>query len=113
MLFPKNVIIWVMAKVKVQSVSAALSKARGQSNKYIREYGETLWMAALLTAYQGGGYAELKKNYNQVPMKYIKLLLDAYRYKSTELEFSMTRAASSPHLKKKDAQKYTQELADK
>lgn len=99
--------------VKVQSVSAARKKSQAQTNKYINKYGEMEWMAAMLTAYQGGGYEELKKNYNDVPLKYMKMLIDAYRYKATELELSIAQAASRPHMKKGDSQKYMQSLTDR
>lgn len=99
--------------MKVQSVSKALAKNRATTNKYIREYGELEWEAALLTAYQGGGYKELYDNYHNVPLKYMKMLIDAYRYKNTELELAVARAASRPHMKKGDSKKYMQELLDK
>lgn len=99
--------------IKVQSVSKAQRRQAASSNRYIREYGELLWTAALLTAYQGGGYDDLKHNYHDVPLKYVRLLLDAYRYKNTELEFAIAQAASRPHLKKADGQKYIQTLANK
>lgn len=98
---------------KVHSVADAKYKAATENNKYIKEYGELLWTAALITAYQNGGYEELKKNYERTPLKYLKLLLDAYRYKNTELEFAIAQAASRPHMKKGDAKKYITTLADK
>ena len=99
--------------IKVQSVSKARQKAAEETNRYMQKYGSLLWSAALLTAYQGGGYEELKKNYNVVPMKYVELLLDAYRYKHAEEEFSMAQAVARPHLKKGDAKKYMEGLANK
>lgn len=99
--------------IKLSSVSEARRKHRAESNQFIREYGELLWSAALLTAYQNGGYDDLKRNYNQVPMKYMDLLLKAYKYKNNELEFSIAQAASRPHMKKGDAKNYMQTLANK
>lgn len=99
--------------VKVQSVTKALAKARGQSNRYIKEYGELAWSAAILTAYQNGGYKELRYNYEKVPLKYMHMLIDAYKYKNTELELMIAQAASRPHMKKADSKKYLQGLADK
>jgi hypothetical protein len=99
--------------IKVHSVSEARQQHAVETNKYIRKYGSLLWMAALVTAYQNGGYDELKKNYEEVPLKYLQLLLDAYKYKNTELEFSIAQAASRPHMKKNDGKKYIESLADK
>ena len=99
--------------IKVGSVSEARRKFAQESNKYIKKYGEMLWSVALLTAYQGGGYDELQHNFNDVPMKYVELLLDAYRYKNTELEFLIAQAASRPHLKKNEGKKYMDNLANK
>lgn len=99
--------------IKVSSVSAAKREHYAKNNKYMQKYGEMLWMAALVTAYQNGGYEELKKNYQQTPLKFLELLLAAYRYKNTEMEFSFAQAASRPHMKKGDAKKYMQDLADK
>lgn len=99
--------------IKVSSVSEARRKHLAESNRYIKKYGELLWMAALVTAYQNGGYEELKKNYQEVPLRYLNLLLEAYKYKNAEREFSIAQAASRPHMKKGDAKKYMQELANK
>lgn len=99
--------------IKVGSISKARAEASRKNNRYIKEYGEALWQAALLTAYQNGGYEELKHNYNNVPIKYIALLLDAYQYKATEEEFRSARAASCPHKKQKDIDAYLQDLANK
>lgn len=99
--------------IKLHSVEEARRKHQLENNEYIKKYGELLWTVALLTAYQNGGYDELRRNYNEVPMKFINLLLDAYRFKNTELEFAMTKAASRPHLKKGDSQRYVEGLADK
>lgn len=99
--------------IKVGSVSKARQKAAEENNHYLKKYGSLLWSAALLTAYQGGGYDELKKNYNEVPMQYVELLLDAYRYRHAELEYSIAQAASRPHMKKGDSKKYMENLANK
>jgi len=99
--------------IKVKSVSKERQKHLAETNKYIRQYGELLWMAALVTAYQGGGYEDLKNNYEKVPLKYLQLLLDAYKYKNTELEFLIAQAASRPHMKKGDGKKYIEGLANK
>lgn len=99
--------------IKVGSVSKALHDASASNNKYFQKYGELLWTAALVTAYQNGGYAELKENYEHVPLKHLQLLLDAYKYKNTELEFLIAQAASRPHMKKGDAKKYMEDLASK
>lgn len=99
--------------IKVGSVSEARRKAAEENNGYIQKYGSLLWSAAVLTAYQGGGYEELKKNYQETPAKYLSLLVDAYRFKNTELEFAIAQAASRPHLKKSDAKKYMEQLAQK
>lgn len=92
--------------VKAQSVSEARRKAALQNNKYLKKYGALLWSSALLTAYQHGGYAELKDNYENMPFKYQSLLLDAYRYVNTEKELSMSQAASRPYMDKKDGKEY-------
>lgn len=99
--------------IKVSSVSKALHNASAENNRYFKKYGELLWTAALVTAYQNGGYEELKKNYETVPLKYLQLLLDAYKYKNTELEFLIAQAASRPHMKKGDAKSYMESLANK
>lgn len=99
--------------IKVGSVSKARREAAEKSNKYIQKYGSLLWSAALVTAYQGGGYDELKQNYNSVPLKYLQLLIDAYQYKHTEEEYRMAQAVSLPHKKKGDAKKYMNDLANK
>lgn len=99
--------------IKVSSVSAARRQHYRDTNKHIKKYGELLWLAALVTAYQNGGYEELKSNYEKVPLKYLQLLLEAYQFKNAEREFSIAQAASRPHLKKGDAKKYMQELANK
>lgn len=99
--------------IKVHSVAQARRDIAAKDNKYIQKYGELLWMCALLTAYQGGGYDELCRNYEEVPIKYLQLLLEAYRYKNTELEFAVAQAASRPHMKKNDAKKYMDTLANK
>lgn len=100
-------------ELKVKSVSEAQQKHATENNKYAKEYGELLWNVALLTAYQGGGFKELQYNYEHVPMKYVKLLLDAYNYKKTEWEFLIAQAASRPHMSKRDGKDYIQKLADK
>lgn len=97
----------------MHSVSEARRKHSLESNRYIRKYGELLWTAALLTAYQNGGYDELYKNYNEVPLKHVQLLLDAYRYKNAELEFSIAQASSRPHMSKADGKNYMEGLAAK
>lgn len=99
--------------IKVSSVSAARRKHFRDTNKHIQKHGELLWLAALVTAYQNGGYDELKRNYEKVPLKYLQLLLEAYQFKNTEREFSMAQAVARPHMKKGDAKKYMQELANK
>lgn len=99
--------------IKVASVSEARRKHYQETNKHVKKYGDMLWLAALVTAYQGGGYEELKKNYHEVPLKYLNLLLEAYRHKNTELEFSIAQAASRPYMEKGDAKKYMQDLANK
>ena len=99
--------------IKVHSVSEAKQKHLAETNKYIKKYGELLWLAALVTAYQNGGYDELKKNYTEVPLRHLQLLLDAYKYKNAELEFLIAQAASRPHMKKGDGQKYIDNLAAK
>lgn len=99
--------------IKVNPVSKALRDASARNNKYFNKYGELLWTAALVTAYQNGGYKELKDNYEHVPLKYLQLLLDAYKYKNTELEFVIAQAASRPHMKKGDAKQYMEDLAAK
>lgn len=99
--------------IKVQSVSKAKAKAQREYNKYIKKYGELEWLAALVTAYQCGGYDELKYNYEHVPIKYLNMLVDAYHYKNTELELSIAQAASRPYMKKNDSIKYMQGLTDR
>lgn len=99
--------------IKVKSVEEERRKHLAETNKYIGKYGELLWTCALLTAYQNGGYDELCHNYNDVPMQYVKLLLDAYRYKNAELEFLIAQASSRPHMKKGDGKKYMDGLAAK
>lgn len=99
--------------IKVSSVEEARRKHFSESNKYIKEYGELLWTAALLTAYQNGGYDDLCRNYNEVPLKYVRLLLDAYKYKNAELEFLIAQASSRPHMAKADGKKYMEGLAAK
>ena len=99
--------------IKVQSVSQAKAKAQREYNKYIKKYGELEWLAAVVTAYQCGGYDELRYNYEHVPLKYLNMLVDAYHYKSTELELSIAQAASRPYMKKNDSIKYMQNLTDK
>ena len=99
--------------IKVRSVEKERQKHLAESNRYIGKYGELLWMAALVTAYQGGGYEDLKKNYTTVPLKYLQLLLDTYKYKQAELEFLIAQASSRPHMKKNDGKKYMEGLANK
>lgn len=94
---------------KLQSVSAA----KRANNGFIQKYGEMLWTVALLTAYQNGGYKELKENYKNVPIKYVKLLLDAYQYKDDKMELSIAQAASRPHMSKKDGKDYIEALIKK
>ena len=101
-----------MPTIKVKSVSEFRRNEALKSNKYIRKWGEGIWMAALLTAYQNGGYDDLKRN-TEIPMKWLGLLLDAYRYKSTEEEMMFARASGVPYMKKADSKKYWQELSDK
>ena len=99
--------------IKVSSVSEARRKNLEENNKYIKKYGELLWTAALLTAYQNGGYKELQYNYEHVPMRSMQILLDAYNYKRTELEFTIAQGASRPHMKKADGQKYMDGLVSR
>lgn len=99
--------------IKVGSVEKMRRKQAVENNKYMQKYGELLWTVALLTAYQNGGYKELKFNYEKVPYRYISLLLDAYKYKQAEEEFTMAKAASRPHLKKKDGKDYIDGLVAK
>lgn len=99
--------------IKVSSVSEAKRKNLIENNKYIQKYGELLWTAALLTAYQNGGYRELQFNYEKVPMRSMQILLDAYHYKQTELEYTIAQGASRPHMKKKDGQDYMERLIAK
>lgn len=94
---------------KLHSVSAAMRS----NNKFATQYGDMLWSVALLTAYQCGGYEQLKYNFNNVPIKYVKLLLDAYQYKNDKLELAIAQAASRPHMKKADGQKYINDLVNK
>lgn len=96
--------------VEVKSVRQARSKHIGENNGYIRKYGQLLWSAALLTAYQGGGMKELADNYNKVPYKYVALLLDAYTYINDEEEYRIFQATSTPHAKKKDQKAYIERL---
>lgn len=102
-----------MATIKAQSVQDALRKGMAKSNRFVKQYGEMLWLCALLTAYQGGGYEELKYNYEHVPLKFINLLIEAYKYKNTELELIVAQAASRPYMKKQDGQKYIDDLVKK
>lgn len=99
--------------IKVQSVSKAKAKVNRERNKYIKKYGDSAWAAAVLTAYQCGGYKEFKYNYEKVPLKYMNLLLDAYKFKNTELELSIAQAAARPYMKKNDSIKYIESLSNK
>lgn len=99
--------------ISVQSVSKARRATLKNSNSYVGKYGEILWTVALLTAYQNGGVKELMDNYNNVPMRYVNLLLDAYRYKNAEQEFMMTQAAAYPNMKKADSKKHMEDLQNR
>ncbi len=101
-----------MPTVKVQSVNKFRQQEALKNNRYIKKWGEGIWFAALLTAYQNGGYDDLKRN-TEIPVKWLGLLLDAYHYKETETEMMIARATGVPYMSKKDAKKYWEELSNK
>ena len=101
-----------MAEVKVQSVAEARRKAAEKSNKHFKDWGTATWSAAVLTAYQHGGYEELKANM-AMPLKWQKLLIEAYQHAFCEEEFRMARASIAANLKKKDLQEYLDGLVRK
>lgn len=97
--------------IKVQSVAAARRRIAEDKNKFIKKWGLANWSAAILTAYQNGSYRDLQANLD-IPARWVPLLMDAYRYKHTEEELRMARAAVAPYMKKKASKEYFEELTE-
>lgn len=90
----------------------SISKARQKNNEYLRRYGQPLWVSAILTAYAGGGF-EMLKEMHRMPLKYQRLLLDAYEWVEAKRALNMIQAASRPYMKKQDGKKLVGELMNK
>lgn len=89
----------------------SIAEARRENNKYLKRYGESMWTAAILTAYAGGGWEMLNEFYN-MPLKYQRMLLDAYQFVEARRELGMVQAASRPYMKKSDGKKYVSQLTN-